>query len=149
MFKHASAIAVASLALAACGGEERLTKQQFSEKATAQIERVSAGFGAVFSTIGEAAESDPVPAAALQKLRDAAGTEAQAVSAIDALVPPEAAEAPVDRFLVAARAQAKRLEALAGGSATVEEVADAIEDPAVGEALTGLSVKGYAEMPER
>lgn len=146
MFKHASTAAIASLALAACGDDERLTAQQFSAEATPQIERVSAGFGAVFASIGKADEADPVPAAALEALREVAATEEEAAGAIDALAPPEAAEAPVDRFVEAAREQADQLRALAAGSASVKEVADAVEDPAVADALAALAEDGLADV---
>ena len=148
MVKHASAAIAATLALAACGDDERLSKQQLSAKATPQIERVSTAFGAVFSTIGRAGESDTVPGAALAKVREAAATEASAVDALEKLAPPEAAEPAVDRFVAAARRQSDELEALAARpKVSVKQVADAIEDPAVTEALTTLAEKGYAEVP--
>jgi hypothetical protein len=147
MFKHASTALVVTLALAACGDDERLTQQQLSAKATPQVERVMAGFGAVFSTIGRAEESDRVPAEAIAKVREAAATETSATEALAALEPPEAAEPALDRFVAAARKQAARLRTLGEQPAvTVKEVADAIEDPATRDALAALAEKGYVKV---
>ena len=163
MFKPTHAVLLTGLAIAACGEQERptkqelsarvtpqverLTKHELSARVTPQVERVTSDFSEVFEAIGRAEETDPVPAAALEKLRAAAETERRAADELEGLTPPEAAESALDGFVAAAREQAARLEEVAAADPTVGELANAVESPEMGAALARLAEGGYAEVP--
>ena len=152
MVKHTFALLLATAAVAACGEDERLTKQQLSAKLQPQVEKVMAEFGAVFQTVadaeGEVKESAPVPAAALEKVRAAVATERAAADEVASLRPPEALEADLRDFVGAARSQAEELESMAARSPSVAELADAMEGGPMRDALGALAEKGVLRLPE-
>ena len=152
MFKHTSALLLAAVAFAACGEDERLTKQQLSAELQPQVEKVMAEFGAVFQAVadaeGEVKESAPVPAAALEKARAAVATERAAADEIASLRPPEALEADVREFVAAARAQASEIESAASQAPSVAELADVMEGGSMRAALGALAEEGVLDLPE-
>jgi hypothetical protein len=149
-FMIMTATAGACLSLAACGGDDRLSDRELENRLTPIAERISGEFGAVFAELGRAEEVERVPADVRDRLRQAAEAERQASDEAAALEPPERAEKPVDRLVEATRAQADRLEQLAGtNDLTVGQMADAVEDGEVAAALEDLAKGGYVEPPPR
>jgi len=139
----------ASLTLAACGGDERLTRDEYAERVQPEIARVSESFGGVFQAIGRAEESDRVPAAALRRLAGAADTERAVAARLAALEPPEELERPATELVEGARRQADELDRLAAreGEVTVAQLADAVEQGATAEPLRDLARRGVIEPP--
>lgn len=141
---------IAAGGLAACGGEDRLSQQEFSSQLTPKVERVMTQFGTVFETLGQAEESDTVSADVRRQLAEAARVERAVADQIDALNPPENAEPATKELAVAAERQADQLRSLAAREdLTVKEMADAIEGGATLEALARLQELGYVRLPPR
>ena len=153
MFKPTFALLLTTAAVAACGEEERLTKQQLAAKLQPQVEKVMTEFGAVFQAVadaeGEVKESGPVPAAALEKARDAVATERAAAEEIESLRPPESLEDDLREFVAAARSQAAEIESTAAQSPSVSELADVMEGGAMRSALGALAEEGVLRLPEK
>src|SRR3712207_5442433 len=116
MSKPALIVLLTAFATLACGGDDRLTRQELAGRMNPEVHAVMTSFSAVFQTIGEAEEDEPVPAAAVRKLQAAATVERDAADTIAALRPPRDVEPEVERFVVAAREQAARLESMAGAT---------------------------------
>jgi hypothetical protein len=92
-------LAAAALALGACGGDDdRLTRAQYEAEVRPAVQRIAAGFGAVFQAIGRAEETDRVPAAALRRLAGVAAVERREADRLAALEPPEDLEGPAGRL---------------------------------------------------
>lgn len=136
-----------TLVIAGCGGEDRLTKAEYTAALQPKVDRVTAAIGAVFQATGKAEEGSIVPAGARQALGSAARTEAAVASEIEALVEPEAAEASTSELVTAARRQADQIEALAADDAlTVAKMADALEGGPVLAALEKLQGAGFVRL---
>ena len=143
-----AAALLAALTVAACGGEDRLTREQYSAKLQPAVDEISAGFGTVFEEIGRAEESDRVSGAAQQRLADAAARERKVADELADLEPPEDLEDASDRLVTGARRQADELDRLATEEqVTVAQVADAIEEGASVEPLRELGKAGVVTPP--
>ena len=149
--RHAitTAALAAALTSAACGGDDdRLTREQFKSELQPAVDQISAGFGAVFAVIGRAEETDRVPAAALERLSDAAARERRIAGRLADLQPPKDLEGATDRFVAGAQRQADDLERLAGqDDVTVAQVADAVEQGASVAPLRELGKAGVVAPP--
>jgi hypothetical protein len=97
------------------GGEDRLSNEEFKQRATEIDNRVSNSFDAVFEEIGrpDRLGNKPVPEKAKTALAEAAQTEQEAVDELDDLNPPEEGQDAVDQLVEVAGAQADRLAAAA------------------------------------
>jgi len=139
----------AALTLAACGGDERLTRAEYAERVEPEIARVSESFTGVFQAIGRAQEDERVPAAALRRLAGAADTERAVAGRLAALEPPQELERTAARLVAGARRQADQLDRLATrkGAVTVAELADAVEQGATAEPLRDLARRGVIQPP--
>ena len=152
MFKHTTALLLTAVAVAACGEDDRLTKQQVSAKLQPQVDKVIAEFGAVFQTIAdserEVKEAAPVPEAALEKARAAVATERAAAREIASLRPPETLEDDLGEFVAAARAQASEIESTVAQTPSVAELADVMEGGSMRAALGALADAGVLQLPK-
>jgi hypothetical protein len=149
--RTATALAAAAAALAVgCGGEDRLTQDQYAAELRPAVDRISAGFGTVFQQIGRASDDEAVPAAALARLAQVAATERRAADRLGELEPPENLEATADRFVAGARQQAEALAALSARTGvTVGELADAVEQGATAAPLRDLVNRRVVPAPGR
>ena len=151
MLRSASLTAfIAALVLAACSSDEdRLTRKQLSAELQPAVTEISSAFGAVFAEIGRAEETDRVPAEALTRLEQAAGTMRSTADRLADVRPPQQLEAETDRLVEGTRRHAEALERLAAtdGGVTVAQVADAVEQgPSVGP-LRELAEQGVVRPP--
>jgi hypothetical protein len=144
-----AAALVAALGLAACGDDDRLTRDQYTAELQPAVEQISDGFGTVFARIGRAEETDRVPAAALRQLSEAAARERSVAERLAGLEPPESLASLNERLVAGARRQADDLERLARsqGTVTVAQVADAIEEGASVGPLRELGERGVVAPP--
>jgi hypothetical protein len=139
---------LAAATLSACGGEERLSDEEFSSRIQPVVERISTEFGAVFQALGRAREDARVPVDVRARLRRAARVERDAAADAAELQPPQRAEASLDRLVAGARQQSARLEQLAGRpDLTVGQMADAVEGGAAVGALRELAEQGFVSPP--
>jgi hypothetical protein len=133
-------LVVTGLALVAgcdIGGDDRLSKDEFKEKATAIDKRVSDSFDNVFRDINEKdfGTNKPVSEKTKSALAEAANVEKDAVAELSDLKPPEEGQAAVDELVKVAGTQADRLaEAAANPKLTFKELeasfdADDVDKP--------------------
>ena len=142
-------VAAASLA-AACGGDDRLTRDEYADQVRPAVQQMAAGFGSVFERIGRASDDEVVPAAALRRLAAVAGEERRLADRLARLEAPADLDATHQRFADGARRQADRLAALAARDATtVGELADAVEQGETGAPLRDLVNRGVVPAPGR
>lgn len=143
-----TAALVAALSLAACGGEDRLTRDEYAAELQPAVDEISEAFGTVFASVGEAEETDRVPAAALERLSDAAARERDVADELAELEPPEDLEPAAERFVAGARRQAEELEGMAAEKdLTVARLADAVEQGASVGPLRELGEEGVVKPP--
>lgn len=142
-------IAIAAAAVATgCGGEDRLTKAETASELNGAVGTLNAEFQAIFEELGPSGENARVPAALRERLAGAAEKERRGAQELSTLEPVEGADAAVDAFIQAARVQADALEEAASRSnLTVAEMADAIELPAMRDALSQLARQDLVEPP--
>jgi hypothetical protein len=146
----AVAIAAAAALAAGCGGEDRLTEDEYAAELRPAVAQISSGFGSVFERIGRASDAERVPAAALARLGQVAAAEAGTADRLAGLEPPEELEQAHDRFAAGARRQAESLAELARSrSTTVGQLADAIEQGETVDALRELVSRGVVPAPGR
>jgi hypothetical protein len=146
----AAALVAAAAVAAGCGGEDRLTQDEYAAQLKPAVAQISAGFGSVFERIGRASDDERVPAAALARLGQVAAEEARQADRLAGLEPPEDLEAAHDRFAAGAQEQAERLATLARSrSTTVGELADAVEQGATTAPLRELVSRGVVPAPGR
>lgn len=130
--------------LAGCGGDDRLSGEEFSAELQEADRNVSAAFERVFETIGDAREGETVAEPTREAAIQAAETEREAADALDELTPPEDAEEATDELVEQARAQADAIEEAASrGDVTVAELADAFQEASPEAALSELRDLGY------
>jgi hypothetical protein len=138
----------AAVVVAGCGGEDRLTKAETASELNRAVETLNAEFQAIFQELGPSGENARVPAALRERLAGAAETERRGAQELEEIEPVEGSDAAVDEFIQAARAQADALEeAAARSNLTVAEMADAIELPAMRDALGELARQDLVEPP--
>jgi hypothetical protein len=126
-------LVVTGLALVAgcdIGGDDRLSNEEFKERATEIDKRVSDSFDAVFEEIGNPDKlgNKPVPEKAKTALAEAAQTEQEAVDELDDLNPPEQGQEALDQLVEVAGTQADRLtEAAENPDLTGNELLEAFD----------------------
>jgi hypothetical protein len=104
LFALATVLAAASLAtVPGCGGEERLSREDFS----ARIQSIGERGGELWGRLAQRAQNlepdQPLPADVKQALTDLVDFQEQAVEELEALNPPEDAEEPVEMLVGALR----------------------------------------------
>ena len=140
---------LAALALiAGCGGDERLSKAETTERVSGAVQSVNGEFQRVFELLGRRGERDRVPATVRKQLSSASEVERREADELAAIEPAAESERAVENFVAAARSQADALASAATRpNLTVAEMADAVEDAEVREALIELERAGLARAP--
>jgi DNA repair ATPase RecN len=111
LFALATVLAATSLAtVPGCGGEERLSREDFS----ARIQSIGERGGELWERLAQRAQDlepdQPLPADVKQALTDLVDFQEQAVEELEALNPPEDAEEPVEMLVEALRARTEIFE---------------------------------------
>lgn len=146
LFALATVLAAASLAtVPGCGGEERLSREDFS----ARIQSIGERGGELWGRLAQRAKGlkpdQPLPADVKQPMRELVEFQRQAVEELEALNPPEDAEEPVEMLIEALRERTKIFEhAIAVGRFTPRE-SDQITNAGdkIDEAFQQLRDKGF------
>jgi hypothetical protein len=134
---------VAALALAGCGGEEQLTKQEYEARVRSVYAEVQAAFRA--TRVQSPDELADRVDAAQDELRSAADE-------LDGVEPPAEVSQENDRLVAGMRAYAKQLDAVReaaedGDTAELEELASALgrSEPVeeMSEAAEQMKLEGY------
>jgi hypothetical protein len=108
--------------VAGCGGEERLSREEFSER----LQSIDQRGGELWERLAQRAQDlepdQPLPADVKQALTDLVDFQEQAVEELEALNPPEDAEEPVEMLVEAVRARTETIEqAIEAGRFTQQE----------------------------
>jgi hypothetical protein len=111
LFTLATVVAAAVLGgVAACGGEERLSREEFSDR----LQSIDQQGGELWGRLAQRAEDlkpgEPLPADVKQALRELVDFQNQAAAELEGLNPPEDAEEPVEVLVVALRARTETFE---------------------------------------
>lgn len=104
LFAAATVVATTILGgVAGCGGEERLSREEFS----ARLQSVDQRGGELWERLAQRAEDlkphEPLPADVKQALTELVEFQEQAAADLEGLNPPEAAEQPVEMLIGALR----------------------------------------------
>jgi hypothetical protein len=104
-------LAAASLgALAGCGGEERLSREEFGDRLQSIKQRESARFERLAQRVMRLEPNQPLPDDVKQAMRDVAGGNRRAAGELDELKPPEDAEEETRSLIEALRERADGFE---------------------------------------
>lgn len=99
-------------AAAGCGGEERLSREEFSERLQTIHQRGGELWGRLAEQAQDLEPDDPLPAGVEQALQDLIEFQREAVAELEAITPPEATEEPVELLIAALRARTEVFEAV-------------------------------------
>jgi hypothetical protein len=111
LFVLATVVAASILAgVAACGGEERLSREEFSDR----LQSIGERGGELWGRLAERAETletdEPLPADVKQALTELVEFQKQAAAELEGLDPPEDAEEPVEKLSEALRERTETFE---------------------------------------
>lgn len=116
LFALATVAAAAMLGgVTACGGEERLSREEFSDRVQSIDERGGKLWGRLAQRAEDLELGEPLPAGVKQALTELVEFQEQAEAELEGLNPPEDAEEPVETLI----------EALHERTETVEQVIEA------------------------
>jgi hypothetical protein len=111
LFAVVSVMAVASLgAVAGCGGEERPSRDAFSDRLQSIDEQGGERWGRLAQQAQDLKPDEPFPADVKQALADLVEFQEQAVAELEGLTPPEAAEESVEMLIEALRERTEIFE---------------------------------------
>jgi hypothetical protein len=113
LFALATVVAAAMLGgVAGCGGEERLSRDEFSDR----LQRIGERGGELWTRLAERAEDleadEPIPADVKQAMTELVEFQKQAAADLEGLNPPEDAEEPVGMLTEALRERTATFEAV-------------------------------------
>lgn len=104
-------LATAALgAVAGCGGDERLSRQEFGDRLQSIKQRESARFERLAQRAMRLEPNQPLPDDVKQAMRDVAGGNRRAADELDELNPPEDAENATRSLIEALRERAEGFE---------------------------------------
>jgi hypothetical protein len=111
LFTLATVVAAAMLGgVAACGGEERLSRDEFSDR----VQNIDEQGGELWGRLAQRAEDlqpgEPLPADVNQALKELVDFQNQAAAELEGLNPPEEAEEPVEMLVAALRGRTETFE---------------------------------------
>jgi hypothetical protein len=102
VFALATVVAAAVLGgVAACGAEERLSREEFSDRLQSIGQRGGELWGRLAQRAQDVEPGDPVPADVKQALSELIEFQEEAAADLEALHPPEEAEAAVENLVAA------------------------------------------------
>lgn len=111
LFALAIALAAASLgAVAGCGGEERLSREEFSDRLQTIDRRGGELWGRLAQRAQDLKPNEPLPADVKQALTELVEFQEQAVEELEGLNPLEDAEEPVETLIEALRERTEIFE---------------------------------------
>jgi hypothetical protein len=96
--------------LAACGGEDRLSRGEFSDRIKSIDERGGELWGRLAERAEDLEPDDPLPADVKQALTELIDFQQQAAAELEGLSPPEDAEEPVEMLIEALRERTETFE---------------------------------------
>jgi hypothetical protein len=113
LFALATVVAAAMLGgVAGCGGDERLSRDEFSDR----LQRIGDRGGALWTRLAERADDleadEPVPADVKHAITELVEFQEQAAAELEGLNPPEDAEKPVEMLTEALRERTATFEAV-------------------------------------
>lgn len=116
-------LAAASLGVVAgCGGEERLSREEFSERLQSIDRRGSERWGRVAQRANDLKPDQPLPADLKQPMRELVEFQRQTADELEELNPPEDAKGEVEKLIEALRERTEIFEqAIAAGRFTPRE----------------------------
>jgi hypothetical protein len=104
LFALAIVLAAAGLAaVAGCGDEERLTREEFSDRLQSVDERGGELWGRLAQRAEDLEPDEPLPADVKQALAELVEFQEQATAELEGLNPPEDAEEPLEMLIEALR----------------------------------------------
>jgi hypothetical protein len=111
LFTLATVVAAAMLGgVAACGGEERVSREEFTDR----LERIGDRGGELWGRLAQRAEDlepdEPLPADVKQALTELVEFQEQAAAELDRLNPPQDGEEPVEMLIGALRERTEMFE---------------------------------------
>jgi hypothetical protein len=149
LFALATVLAAASLAtVPGCGGEERLSREDFS----ARIQSIGERGGELWGRLAQRAQNlepdQPLPADVKQALTDLVDFQEQAVEELEALNPPEDAEEPVEMLVEALRERTETIEQAIEAGRFTQQKSDQLTQSGekIDEAFEQLRKEGF--LPE-
>lgn len=111
VFALATVVAAVVLAgVAACGGEERLSREEFSARLQNVDERGSELYGRLAEGAQDLEPDEPLPADVKEALRELAEFQDEAAADLETLNPPEDAEEAVELLVEALRQRTNTFE---------------------------------------
>jgi hypothetical protein len=111
LFALATVAAVTVLGgVAACGGEERLSRDEFSDRLQSIDERGGELWGRLAQRAENLKPGEPLPADVKQALRELVDFQDEAVAELERLNLPEDAEEPVEALVAALRERTETFE---------------------------------------
>jgi hypothetical protein len=107
----ATVVAAAMLGgVAACGGEERLSREEFGDRVQSIGERGGERWGRLAERAQDLNPGEPLPADVKQALAELVTFQQQAAAELEGLNPPEDAEEPVEMLIEALRERTETFE---------------------------------------
>lgn len=132
-----------------CGGDDRLSREEFSQRLQSIIEKPSSAFGRVAQHGADLKPADVLPDELKRELSVFVETMREATDELEVLSPPEDAEEPTDELIAAIQERADALdEAAREENITLREFAPTLTGTGekVDRALEALRRAGY--LPE-
>lgn len=111
----AAALAAASLGVVAgCGGDERLSREEFSDRLQSIDRRGSELWGRLAQRAQDVKPDQPLAAEVAQPMSDVVEFQRQAADELEELNPPEGAEEEVEKLIEALRERTETFEQVIG-----------------------------------
>jgi hypothetical protein len=152
LFALATIAAVAVLGgVAACGGEERLSRDEFSDRLQSIDERGGELWGRLAQRAEDLKPGEPLPADVKQALRELVDFQNQAAAELEGLNPPEDAAEPVEMLIAALRERTATFEdVIDAGHFTEEDFGRVTQSgEKIDQALAQLREEGFLAADER
>lgn len=121
---------IALILLAGCGGDGEPSREEFAQQVNERTRPVAQLFEQTFGALARASSEGEISDAAKQQIRDLAEAQRRAAREIEALDPPEGAEAATAELVAALGEHAGRLEEAAEREAlTFDQLTAATSPP--------------------
>jgi len=131
--------------VAGCGGEERLSREELSDRLQSIDQRGSERWGRLAEEAKDLQPDQPLTAEVKQPIRELVEFQRQAADELEALSPPEGAEEEVDKLIEALRERTENFEqAIEAGRFTRQEFDQITESgDKIDEAFEQLRKEGF------
>ena len=144
------AIVVAAAALAGCGGEERVARDEFSDRLASIDERGGELWGQLEQRAQSLETDQPLPADIEQALEALIEFQEQTVAELETLTPPEAAQEPVEMLIDALRKRTESFKAAIAAGHFTDQGSDRVTQAGeqIDEAFEQLRAEGFLAADE-